>query len=139
MPDTTPDIQDTQPFRPPPPRTLRPYSRTTIWLVLALTALILALWMLGTPPGVHGKLDAVGYAVCHQIGERSFMVNGEPLPLCARCTGMYVGVMIGLAYFLLSSTLADGAAVFQVSPVIVAWTPVALLSLVVVFMLRRLR
>jgi uncharacterized membrane protein len=100
MPDTTPDIQDTQPFRPPPPRTLCPYSRTTIWLVLALTALILALWMLGTPPGVHGKLDAVGYAVCHQIGERSFMVNGEPLPLCARCTGMYVGVMIGLGLML---------------------------------------
>ena len=52
---------------------------------------------------------------------------------------LLIGVMIGLAYFLLSSTLADGAAVFQVSPVIVAWSPVAVLSLVVVFMLRRLR
>jgi lipopolysaccharide export system permease protein len=52
---------------------------------------------------------------------------------------LLIGVMIGLAYFLLSSTLADGAAVFQVSPVIVAWTPVALLSLAVVILLRRLR
>lgn len=52
---------------------------------------------------------------------------------------LLIGVMIGLAYFLLSSTLADGAAVFQVSPVIVAWAPVSLLSLVVLLLLRRLR
>ncbi len=74
----------------------RPYRRTTVWLILALTALILGLWWLGTPDGVLGKANAIGYAVCHRIAERSFLLNGVPLPLCARCTGMYMGVMLGL-------------------------------------------
>jgi len=74
----------------------RPYRRTTVWLILALTALILGLWWLGTPDGIWGKANAIGYAVCHRIADRSFLLHGTPLPLCARCTGMYMGVMIGL-------------------------------------------
>ena len=29
--------------------------------------------------------------VCHQIEERSFHVGGQPLPVCARCLGIYAG------------------------------------------------
>lgn len=32
-------------------------------------------------------------AVCHQLPEHSLLVYGRPLPLCARCTGLYLGVM----------------------------------------------
>ena len=39
-------------------------------------------------------LDWAGYAVCHRITERSFAVNGRQFPLCARCTGMYLGVAL---------------------------------------------
>jgi len=38
--------------------------------------------------------DWFGYAVCHRITERSFTVNGRQLPLCARCTGMYLGAAL---------------------------------------------
>ncbi len=38
--------------------------------------------------------DWVGYAVCHRITERSFSINGRQFPLCARCTGMYLGVAL---------------------------------------------
>jgi uncharacterized membrane protein len=38
--------------------------------------------------------DWAGYALCHRITERSFMVNGRQLPLCARCTGMYLGAAL---------------------------------------------
>jgi uncharacterized membrane protein len=39
-------------------------------------------------------LDWAGYGVCHRITERSFVVNGRQFPLCARCTGMYLGVAL---------------------------------------------
>jgi len=52
---------------------------------------------------------------------------------------MLIGVLIGLAYFLLSRMLADSAAVFNLSPFIVAWIPTLLLATVTFFALRRLR
>lgn len=105
MPDPMTDAQDTAPILyipPPQAQPNRPYRRVTVWLVLALTALIMVLWWLGTPGGLLGKADAVGYAICHQITPRSFLVHGEPLPLCARCTGIYLGVMFSLGILLAS-------------------------------------
>lgn len=43
---------------------------------------------------VIGGLDYAGYAICHRISERSFTIAGRQLPLCARCTGMYLGVAL---------------------------------------------
>ncbi len=45
--------------------------------------------------------DWVGYAVCHRITERSFEIAGRQFPLCARCTGMYLGAaLVFLVMFL---------------------------------------
>jgi len=71
---------------------------STRWLLAIVAAVILAAWLLNTPPGWTGKADAIGYALCHQISERSFQINGQPISLCARCTGMYVGAMLGILY-----------------------------------------
>jgi hypothetical protein len=38
----------------------------------------------------------VGSRVCHQAAARSFSASGVPLPVCARCTGLYAGVPLGL-------------------------------------------
>ncbi len=32
---------------------------------------------------------------CHQLPERSFFIVGYKLPLCARCTGIYLGLLNG--------------------------------------------
>lgn len=72
------------------------YSKTTIWLGLLVAIGIIGLWLIGTPSGVLGKADAVGYAICHRITIRSFEAFDRQLPLCARCTGIYLGVMTGL-------------------------------------------
>lgn len=33
---------------------------------------------------------------CHQRADRSFFVNGYQFPVCARCTGIIIGRMIGM-------------------------------------------
>jgi len=38
----------------------------------------------------------VGYAVCHRIPSHSFFFAGRQLPLCARCTGTFIGALTGL-------------------------------------------
>lgn len=59
--------------------------------------LVLAAFLWLTPAGLIGKADAVGYAVCHRITVRSFLFpDGRQLPMCARCSGTFVGVLIGL-------------------------------------------
>src|SRR5258708_27186713 len=37
---------------------------------------------------------AVGSLVCHQLPARSFHLWSVPLPVCARCTGIYAGAAI---------------------------------------------
>jgi len=68
------------------------------YLVVLAALLVFIGWILNTPPGLLGKADAIGYAVCHRIDARSFHVGNRQLPLCARCSGMYLGAVIGLAY-----------------------------------------
>ena len=70
---------------------------TRITLVVLLLA-IASVWLIETPPGLDGKLTAIGFSVCHQIGSHSLEIGGRLLPLCARCTGMYHGSLAALLY-----------------------------------------
>jgi uncharacterized membrane protein len=76
-------------------------------VVLSVGILLLG-WLLNTPAGLLGKADAIGYAVCHRIDARSFHILGRPLPLCARCSGMYLGAMLGLGYLAILSRRKGG-------------------------------
>ncbi len=40
-------------------------------------------------------IRAAGALVCHQRVERSFMISGRPMPVCARCAGLYVSGSAG--------------------------------------------
>ena len=64
--------------------------------LLVPVGLILAAWLLLTPGGLLGKADAIGYAVCHRIDVRSFHLGTRALPLCARCSGMYLGALVAI-------------------------------------------
>lgn len=50
--------------------------------------------------GLFAFLDAVGAAVCHRLPERSFFWDGRQMPLCARCTGLYIGVFFSFCFFI---------------------------------------
>lgn len=78
------------------------YARWTLRALAVIGGVIGAVWLFGTPSGILGKADAVGYAICHRIAERSFHAHDHQLPLCARCTGIYLGVFVGLLAFVAS-------------------------------------
>lgn len=67
-------------------------------MIFSAAGLLLVGWLLYAPPGILGKADALGYAVCHRISERSFHIIERPMPLCARCSGMYLGALVGLIF-----------------------------------------
>jgi len=71
-----------------------------LWILLIFAA-----------PGILSENRAVGRAiylffssVCHQRPERCFLFLGEPLAVCARCLGLYLGFFFGL----LGSVLLPG-------------------------------
>jgi uncharacterized membrane protein len=64
-------------------------------LVVALSVSALVAWLILTPGGLLTKADLVGYAVCHRIPSHSFTLAGRPLPLCARCSGTFLGALVG--------------------------------------------
>jgi uncharacterized membrane protein len=72
------------------------------WLLIIAFIAVLLVGLAATPPGLLGKADAIGYAVCHRIDLRSFHLGDRQLPLCARCTGTFLGVIVGVAILIVS-------------------------------------
>ena len=90
LPTAQPELSSQNPVR-------RSDCAWTWGLVAALAALAIV-FLTHTPPGFWNKLIAVGSAVCHQDSTHSFLVYGRQMPLCARCTGMYLGALLSLAF-----------------------------------------
>jgi uncharacterized membrane protein len=76
--------------------------RVTKGLVPAAALLVFLGFLVIAPPGLLGKADALGYAVCHRIDARSFHIGTRQFPLCARCSGMYLGALLGLVFLTLT-------------------------------------
>jgi uncharacterized membrane protein len=66
------------------------------WVVAGLALLVVLIFLLSPTSFALGKLDTIAYAVCHRIPERSFFLGGHQLPLCARCSGTFLGVLLTL-------------------------------------------
>lgn len=47
---------------------------------------------------VYEILNFFGSLVCHQIPDRTIFLNGMPLPVCARDTGIYLGIFSCLCF-----------------------------------------
>ena len=86
---------------------LRPHARALlIYATLCISALAW-LGLIGAAPWLAANrqftLSLLLYrsfsAVCHQMPERSFHLLGYPLGVCARCTGIYAGFVLGLIVY----------------------------------------
>ena len=89
---TTPDLMlagDPVPAKPLIDR-VAPYA------VAAAAVAVLGTWWYYTPPGLLGKADAIAFAICHRLVSHSIMMGEQAMPLCARCTGIYLGALVGL-------------------------------------------
>lgn len=77
-----------------------PFSRRVTLLLIMLGALlVMSIYTITDPARLEHShalngADYVGYAICHRLTDRSFSIAGRQLPLCARCTGMYLGVSL---------------------------------------------
>lgn len=87
---------------------------TRRWLTFGLVAtavFLMAFYALTNPEYLHAHDvvlsggDWLGGAICHRLVERSFVINGRSFPLCARCTGMYLGVATTFAVVALAGRI----------------------------------
>ncbi len=89
--------------------TTQPKFRNLLrWFIPIAALLAFSAWFYIAPPGLLGKADAIGYAVCHRISERSFHIGDRQLPLCARCTGEFNAAAISLIFFGFASGKKSG-------------------------------
>lgn len=80
-------------------QTQKPVTMTFLrWFGPLAAVFAFAAWMFVSPEGALGKLDAIGYAVCHRIDARSFHIGERQLPLCARCTGEFFSAGLALIF-----------------------------------------
>ncbi len=76
----------------PPPR--RPTRSAWAHWRTALPWTLFALGLFLIPALVHEGAGFWGAGVCHRITERSFVVGGVQLPLCARCSGIFISFLV---------------------------------------------
>jgi uncharacterized membrane protein len=82
--------------------------RRTVLLTFLITAMAYSLWLGGILLAPYlrsrsspwsGLAYAVYSPVCHQVAGRSLLCFGQPLAVCARCTGIYLGFLLGLGLY----------------------------------------
>ena len=77
-------------------------TRIVLAFVGSIPALILAAsalcsWAIAS--GASMKWRLLFRFICHGRVERSLELFGVPMPICARCTGIYIGLLAGLLGF----------------------------------------
>ena len=114
---------------------------TVGWSVLLFAAVLWAALILAAPwlgreggAGVAGRaLSAASYLagslVCHQRPERSFHMAGAQVPVCGRCTGLYVATAAGVLLALIAGRRLRGMAVARAWLLTAAAPSVATLAL----------
>ena len=82
------------------------------WLLSAATVWALVSLILVAPIAAAGGHNGLAFAIyrafgamCHQIPERSYFIDGHKFAVCARCTGIYFGFAFTLLLYPLVRSL----------------------------------
>src|SRR5438876_12182221 len=62
---------------------------------------VMVFYSLAIPGDLRYKMDAMGFGVCHQIPSHSYFIAGHQLPVCARCSGIYLGSLASIGLLVL--------------------------------------
>ena len=96
----------------PHPSSFIPYI---VWASTATVVLVFVSLIVFAPLARAHGYDSSAFVlyemfgrVCHQIPERAFEIEGHPLAVCARCTGIYFGFAAGVLAFPLVRSLRRG-------------------------------
>jgi uncharacterized membrane protein len=65
--------------------------------IVILSASTLCAWAVAHGASHYWRLPF--HLICHGIPERCIYAFGVPMPVCARCTGVYLGLLAGLLAF----------------------------------------
>lgn len=85
-------------------------TKIVLAVVAAIPALILsasAICSFAIASGASMQWRLLFRLMCHGRVERCFLLFGEPMPICARCTGVYLGMLGGIALFWLIPMLRE--------------------------------
>lgn len=77
-------------------------TKIVLGAIASIPTVILGFSALCTWAVAHGASPKWRYlfrTLCHGKPERSFHLFDTPMPICARCTGIYLGVLAGIALF----------------------------------------
>ena len=84
---------------------LRLALRKQAWKVWALSMFVVFLWVAAILAAPIAKGDGLSWLsgpiysffgyLCHQLSARSFHIEGEQFAVCARCFGVYFGLLAG--------------------------------------------
>jgi uncharacterized membrane protein len=59
-----------------------------------------------------GSVYGCGDRLCHQLQERSIILNENQMPFCSRCTAIWLGIAIGLGLIILYKIELDEKFIF---------------------------
>src|ERR1700761_8410929 len=65
-------------------------------LVILATAPLAVPWLAWTHRIAATLVRGFFSSLCHQNPDRSFLIRGVPVAVCARCLGIYLGVVAGM-------------------------------------------
>lgn len=94
-----------------------PWRQILIFVVFILVLI----WILFAPSGILGKADAIGYAVCHRLDHRSFHIGDYQFSVCARCTGQYLGAVLGMLFLSIFRGYRSGRPPWIVIGILLVW------------------
>ena len=87
-----------------PPTGLRRDTKIVLAFLAAIPTFLLSAAALCSWAIAHGasmRWRALFRVMCHGIAERCFPLFDVPMPICGRCTGIYLGMLAGLIAFMI--------------------------------------
>jgi uncharacterized membrane protein len=90
--------------------------------LLVLGSAVLCTWAIAH--GASMQWRSLFRVMCHGIPSRCLTIWSVPMPLCARCTAIYAGMLGGIAFFLaawrwIDERWAKGLAIAGVVPMVI--------------------